>query len=69
MYRFDWERPQEHLGEYVSIPWTLFWEGTVDFDGARLQAHATLLRPMAVLVMISALRERGFRLGARSRTG
>ena len=69
MYRFDWERPQEHLGEYVSIPRTLIREGKVDFDGARLQAHATLLGPMAVPVMISALRERGFRLGGAQSDG
>ena len=69
MYRFEWERPQEHLGEYVSILRTLFREGKVDFDGARLQAHASLPGPMAVPMMISALRERGFRLGGAKSDG
>ncbi len=56
------ERPLEHLREYLIILKTLFETGKVDFDGKRLKAHAQLPHPLPVKVMISALRPGSFHL-------
>jgi F420-dependent oxidoreductase-like protein len=55
------ERPQQHLREYLTILRAALNEGKVDFDGARLRAHAQLAGPSRVTVMASALRAIGFR--------
>jgi F420-dependent oxidoreductase-like protein len=54
------ERPQEHLREYLTILRALLNDGKVDFDGRRLKAHAQLAAPTRVVVMASALRAIGF---------
>ena len=55
------ERPQEHLREYLTVLRAALTGGTVDFDGQRLKAHARLSGPTRVKVMASALRAIGFR--------
>ena len=55
------ERPQEHLREYLTILQAALKGGKVDFDGKRLKAHAQLPGPTRVTVMASALRAIGFR--------
>jgi F420-dependent oxidoreductase-like protein len=56
------ERPQEHLREYLTILRAALNGGKVDFDGRRLKAHAQLPAPTKVTVMASALRPNGFRI-------
>ena len=56
------ERPLEHLREYLTILRAALNDGAVDFDGQRLHAHAKLPGPTGVTVMASALRPNGFRL-------
>ena len=55
------ERPQEHLREYLTILRAALNDGKVDFDGRRLKAHVQLAGPTRVTVMASALRAIGFR--------
>jgi F420-dependent oxidoreductase-like protein len=55
------ERPQEHLREYLTILRAALNGGKVDFDGKRLKAHVQLSGPTRVTVMASALRAIGFR--------
>jgi F420-dependent oxidoreductase-like protein len=55
------ERPQEHLREYLTILRAALNGGKVDFDGRRFKAHAQLPAPTRVTVMASALRPIGFR--------
>lgn len=56
------ERPLEHLREYLTVLRAILQEGQVDFAGKRMEAHARLAAPTGVKVMASALRENGFRL-------
>ncbi len=56
------ERPLEHLREYVTILKSLLGEGSVSFTGKRLRARAELPAPAHVEVLISALRAGAFRL-------
>jgi F420-dependent oxidoreductase-like protein len=62
MWGIPFERPLEHLREYLTILRAALNEGAVDFDGKRLHAHAKLAGPTGVVVMASALRPNGFRL-------
>jgi F420-dependent oxidoreductase-like protein len=55
------ERPQEHLREYLTVLRAALNGGKVDFDGKRIKAHAQLPGPTRVTVMASALRASGFR--------
>jgi F420-dependent oxidoreductase-like protein len=55
------ERPQEHLREYLTVLRAALNGGKVDFDGKRLTAHVQLPGPTRVTVMASALRAIGFR--------
>jgi F420-dependent oxidoreductase-like protein len=61
MWGIPFERPQEHLREYLTILRAALNDGKVDFDGRRLEAHAQLPAPTRVTVMASALRAIGFR--------
>jgi len=57
------ERPLQHLREYLIVLQAALREGKVDFDGRRLVAHAQLpAGPTQVTVMASALRPNGFRV-------
>lgn len=63
------KKPLTHLREYVTILKAVLNEGTVDFDGELLQAHARIVAPTEVRVMISALREKAFRLSGELTDG
>jgi F420-dependent oxidoreductase-like protein len=54
------ERPQEHLREYLIVLKAALNAGKVDFDGKRIKAHAQPAGPTQVTVMASALRATGF---------
>lgn len=56
------ERPLEHLREYLTILRAILETGSVNFEGKRLTARAQLAGPTQVTVMASALRPNGFRL-------
>jgi F420-dependent oxidoreductase-like protein len=56
------ERPLEHLREYLIILRAALNEGKVDFEGKRLKAHAEFTSSTKVKVMASALRPNSFRL-------
>lgn len=56
------ERPLEHLREYLTILRATLQSGEVDFDGRRVSAHVRLPAPTRVEVLASALRANGFRV-------
>lgn len=56
------ERPLEHLREYLTILRSVLETGEVNFEGKRLTARARSGGPTKVTVMASALRRNGFRL-------
>ena len=57
------ERPLQHLREYLQILQAALREGKVDFTGKRLSAHAQVAGgPSQVTVMASALRPNGFQV-------
>ena len=56
------ERPLQHLREYLTILRSVLETGTVNFEGKRLTARAQTGGPTQVTLMASALRENGFRL-------
>lgn len=58
----NFERPLEHLREYLTILRSVLYDGEVDFEGKRLTARARIAGPTGVRVMASALRANGFRL-------
>jgi F420-dependent oxidoreductase-like protein len=58
----SFERPLEHLREYLIVLQAALKEGKVNFDGKRVRAHAQLAGPTEVKVMASALRPKSFRL-------
>ena len=62
-------KPLSHLREYVTVLNALLNEGSVDFDGEQLSAHARLAQPTQVRVMISALRTGSFRLSGELTEG
>lgn len=61
-FGIPFERPLEHLREYLAILRAILYEGKVDFQGKRLTARAQLAGPTGVKVMASALRQNGFRV-------
>lgn len=56
------ERPLQHLREYLTILRGILETGAVNFEGKRLTARAQIAGPTRVTVMASALRINGFRL-------
>lgn len=56
------ERPLQHLREYLKILRSVLETGAVNFEGKRLTARAQTGGPTQVTLMASALRENGFRL-------
>ena len=56
------ERPLEHLREYVTILRSVLETGAVNFEGKRLTARGQSGGPTKVTLMASALRTNGFRL-------
>ena len=62
-------KPLSHLREYVTVLNALLNDGSVDFDGEQLSAHARIAQPTQVRVMISALRTGSFRLSGELTQG
>lgn len=62
MFGIPFEKPLEHLREYLTILKALLNEGKVQFQGKRLTANAQLAGPLNVTVMASALRPNGFKV-------
>ncbi len=62
-------KPLSHLREYVTVLNGLLNEGSIDFDGEQISAHARLAQPTQVRVMISALRSGSFRLSGELTEG
>ena len=56
------ERPLEHLREYLTVLRATLEQGAVNFEGKRITARAQTSGPTKVTVMASALRTNGFRL-------
>lgn len=63
------DRPLEHLREYVTILRGALQSGRFDHDGARFQVHGAVANPPGVPVLISALRPASFRLGGEISDG
>ncbi|MBI3976812.1 MAG: LLM class flavin-dependent oxidoreductase [Chloroflexi bacterium] len=68
-YGIPFERPLEHLREYVEILRQALSTGKVDFDGHRLRAHARPPITVEVPVMISALRAHSYELAGEIADG
>ena len=62
VFGIPYERPTEHLREYLTVLKAALQEGSVSFEGKRIRARVRLARPTGVEVMASALRETAFRL-------
>ena len=64
IFGMPFDKPQEHLREYLTILRSTLYQGSVSFKGKRLSAHATLSPPgkTGVKVFASALRPAAFRL-------
>ena len=62
VFGIPYERPTQHLREYLTVLKTVLQEGSVNFEGKRIHAKVRLARPTGVQVMASALRETAFRL-------
>jgi F420-dependent oxidoreductase-like protein len=64
MYGLSFDKPQEHLREYLTILRSILSQGSVSFQGKHLSAHAALSPPRTtgVKVLASALRPNAFRL-------
>lgn len=62
VFGIPFERPQQHLREYVTILRSALGEGRVSFQGQRIVAEAQLPAATGVRVMAAALRASAFRL-------
>jgi F420-dependent oxidoreductase-like protein len=62
MFGMEFERPLEHLREYVTILKQLLHEGASEFQGSRLHVNTRFGPSVDVPVMISALRKGSFEL-------
>ncbi len=62
MFGIPFEKPLEHLREYLTILRAALGDGRVDFVGKRLTAKVQLAGPTGVTVMASALRPNGFKV-------
>jgi len=61
-FGIPFERPLEHLREYLTILNALLGTGEVQFEGKRLTARTRIAGPTGVTVMASALRPNGFKV-------
>jgi alkanesulfonate monooxygenase SsuD/methylene tetrahydromethanopterin reductase-like flavin-dependent oxidoreductase (luciferase family) len=68
-YGIPFERPQQHLGEYLTVLRELLGDGKTGFQGSRLSARAQLAGPTGVRVIGSALRAAAFELCGRTAHG
>lgn len=69
IHGLPYERPLEHLREYVAVLKAGLHNGRVDFEGSHYRVHATVNYPVAVPVMVSALRARAFGLAGEVADG
>jgi F420-dependent oxidoreductase-like protein len=69
MYGIPFERPMEHLREYVSVLKGALQQGTFDFEGSRYRVKGQVPQPPNVPVMLSALRPGSFRLAGEVSDG
>lgn len=67
-YGIPYERPLEHLREYVAVLNLALAGGSVDFSGKRFNVHAATVKA-GVPVIISALRARSFELAGEIAEG
>ncbi|MCC7363307.1 MAG: LLM class flavin-dependent oxidoreductase [Dehalococcoidia bacterium] len=58
----NFDRPLEHLREYITVLREALQQGKTDFVGKRITAHLQLPAPTGVRVLASALRPNAFRL-------
>ncbi|MFN8532204.1 MAG: LLM class flavin-dependent oxidoreductase [Dehalococcoidia bacterium] len=63
-----YDRPLGHLRDYLAVLRPALQAGQVDVDNSRFRVHTTL-KPAGVPVMISALREKSFRLAGEATDG
>jgi F420-dependent oxidoreductase-like protein len=68
-FGLPFERPLEHLREYVTVLRAALQQGRVDFQGTRFRVRGQLPGPVNVPVLISALRPRSFRLAGEVSDG
>ncbi len=68
-FGIPFQRPLEHLGEYVTVLKSGLQTGAVNFDGARFHVHTQVPYPSSVPVMVSALQANSFRLAGRVADG
>ena len=68
-YGLPFERPLEHLREYLTILNAVLKDGKVSFHGKRLHAEAEISAPTGVRVMMSALRRNAFLLAGELADG
>jgi F420-dependent oxidoreductase-like protein len=68
-YGIPFERPLEHLREYLTILRSAFATGRVDFEGKRLTAKTQFPKPANVELLIAALRPNAFRLAGELTDG
>ncbi|MCC6174032.1 MAG: LLM class flavin-dependent oxidoreductase [Chloroflexi bacterium] len=72
MFGLPFERPLEHLREYVAVLHGLLWEGKVDLEGTQFRVRAALpagVEPPRTPIPISALRAGSFRLAGEVADG
>lgn len=64
IFGLSFDKPQEHLREYLTILRAALQQGSVDFHGSRLRAHNRMMPggKTGVAVLASALRPNAFRL-------
>ncbi|GIW11954.1 MAG: LLM class F420-dependent oxidoreductase [Dehalococcoidia bacterium] len=64
-----YERPLAHLRDYLAVVRPALQTGRVDVENARYRVHAVLPQVAGVPVLISALREKSFRLAGEASDG
>lgn len=69
VWGIEFERPLDHLREYVGVLRGALTSGEVNVDGPRFKVHTRLQSPPQVPIMISALRQRAFRLSGEIADG
>jgi F420-dependent oxidoreductase-like protein len=72
MYGIPFDRPLEHLREYVTVLRALLWDGKVDFRGAHFRVKARFAggaAPPRVPLPVAALRPPSFRLAGEIADG
>ena len=69
VWGIPFDQPLAHLREYLGVLRAALWTGEVNVDGPRFKVHTRIPDPPAVPILISALRERAFRLAGELADG